>query len=300
MAGHHATPWAERTRKSGRAEDVIHPFLPTFRSSRDLLSALGLAIFLTSSGCGIFATEGDHEALAARVKDHDKAVDDRFKELSEGLGATRDRLDNALRANADTGSDLVSEKARINQMAGRLDEIAHSVDELRSTLAAARTEIDARFDALKRAQDAAQAPAPPPVPIPPDKAQHYAAIEAAGKAKDWTLVRTLGHEYVNRYGSDDKADDVLYLMGTADLAESHPSSALGEFNRLLKAYPKSNVLDKTLFGMGDAYMAIHDCENAKLAYSACASRFSREKVGIDAKVRITEIEHAPAGTCAPP
>jgi TolA-binding protein len=261
--------------------------------------ALALAASL-SCGCGVFATESDHEALASRTKDQDKAQGDQIKQLAADLAATRERLDNALRANADNGSDLVSEKARMNQLAGHIDEIAHSVDELKSTVAAARTEIDARFDALKRTQDALPTPAPPPVVIPSDRAQHYAAIEVAGKAKDWTLVRTLGHAYVDRYGTDDKADDVLYLMGTADLAEDHPSSALGEFNRLLKAYPKSNVLDKTLFEMGEAYFSIHDCENAKLAWNACASRFPREKIASDAKARIAATDKAPDGTCAPP
>jgi TolA-binding protein len=262
--------------------------------------SIGLCLVLGAAGCGVFATESDHEALSARVRDQDKAQEERIKQLTADLAATRERLDNALRANADNGSDLVSEKARMNQLAGRLDEVAHSVDEMKSTVAAARTEIDARFDALKRTQDAIPTPAPPPIPIPPDKAAHYAAIEAAGKAKDWPAVRTLGHEYVNRYGTDDKADDVLYLMGTADLAEDHPSSALGEFNRLLKVYPKSNVLDKTLFEMGEAYYSIHDCENAKLAWNACASRFPREKTGMDAKARIAALAKAPEGTCAPP
>jgi TolA-binding protein len=262
------------------------------------LGSVALAVAL--AGCGVFATEGDHEALAARVRDQDTAQQERMKQLAADLAATRDRLDNALRANADNGSDLVSEKARMNQLAGRIDEIAHEVDEMKSILAAARTEVDARIDALKRAQDVQPTPAPPPIAIPPDKLLHYAAIEAAAKAKDWPLVRTLGHEYVNRYGTDDKADDVLYLMGTADLAEDHPSSALGEFNRLLKSYPRSDVLDKTLFGMGEAYFSIHDCENAKLAFSACESRFPREKMAADAKARISAIEHAPAGTCAPP
>jgi TolA-binding protein len=214
-------------------------------ASAGLVLALFAVFFGAIGGCGIFATETDYEALAARVRDQDKAQEDRIKQLTADLSATRDRLDNALRANADNGSDLVSEKARVNQLAGRLDEVAHAVEEVRSTVSASRAEFDSRFDALKRTQDALPTPAPPPVTIPPDKAQHYAAIETAGKAKDWSLVRTLGREYVNRYGTDDKADDVLYLMGTADLAEDHPSSALGEFNRLLKVYPKSNVLDKT-------------------------------------------------------
>jgi TolA-binding protein len=252
------------------------------------------------SGCGFFAMQTDHEALVAKVKEQDKAQEERMKELAADLAATRDRLDNALRANADNGSDLMGEKARMNELAGRTDEVAHSVDELKANLAAARTELDGRIDALKRAQDAQPIPAPPPVPIPTDKAQHYTAIEAANGAKDWPLLRTLGHEYVNRYATDERAADVLYMMGSADLVDDRPSSALGEFNRLLKLFPRSSVLGKALFGMGEAYYAIHDCENAKLAFQTCASRFAREKIATEARRRVLAIEKAPAGTCAPP
>src|ERR1700735_881255 len=94
------------------------------------------------SGCGFFATEADHEALVAKVKERDKAEDEQMKQLTADLVATRDRLDNALRANADNGSDLMGEKARMNELAGRTDEVAHSVDELKTNLAAARTELD--------------------------------------------------------------------------------------------------------------------------------------------------------------
>jgi TolA-binding protein len=251
-------------------------------------------------GCGLFASENDHEALVAKVKEEDQAQDERMKQLAADLAATRDRLDNALRANADNGSDLMSEKARMNQLAGRTDEIAHSVEELRANLAAARTELDGRIDALKRAQDAQPVPAPPPVVIPADKAEHFAAIEAANKAKDWALLRTLGHEYVNRYATEARAADVLNWMGSADLADDRPSSALGEFNRLLKLFPRSSVLDKALFGMGEAYYAIHDCENAKLAFQTCATRFPREKIATEARARVLAMEKAPPGMCAPP
>jgi TolA-binding protein len=184
-----------------------------------------------------------------------------------------------LKANADTGSDLMSEKSRMNELAGRLDETTHKLDELQSTLAAARTELDARFDQLARAQAAQATPAPPPPSIPANKADHYAAIQAAFKAKDYVLVRALGHEYVNRYATDEKADEVLYLTGRADLDDGRPSSALGEFNRFLKLYPQSKMLDKTLFAMGQAYEALHDCANAKLAYGAVVTHFGHEKIG---------------------
>jgi len=193
----------------------------------------------------------------------------------------------------------MSTKQRLNDLAGRIDEANHGVDELKRDVAASRTEIYARLDDLKRGQTAAAAPAPPPVTIAPDKAAHYKQLEEAWTKKDSTTVRALVAEYVNRYPTDDKADEALFYAGDADLADGRPSSALGNFNRLLKLFPKSNVLDKTLFGMGEAYMMMHDCANAKLAYEACEKRFSKEKVGADARARLDVIKKNAPGTCAP-
>jgi TolA-binding protein len=137
------------------------------------------------------------------------------------------------------------------------------------------------------------------VQIPADKATHFQALQGAYTQKDWGLVRTLGHEYVTRYPADDKADDAQYLIGSADLADNRPTSALGEYNKLLKLYPHSDRLDRTLYDMGDAYLALHDCPNAKLAFGACEQRFPREKVGSDSKARIQSIDKPQPGMCAP-
>ena len=76
-----------------------------------------------------------------------------------------------------------------------------------------------------------------------------------------------------------------FLLGDADLQDNRPTSALGEFNRLLKVYPRSDKLDKTLFEMGEAYLQLHDCANAKLAFGAVEQRFAREKIGVQAKAK---------------
>ena len=259
------------------------------------------AVAFAASGC--FTLQRDHEALAANNDALEKTVDTQKQELAAvkaDIDATRQRLDNALRANADTGNDVMGEKARLNALVGRMDEASHSIDELRKELASTRGEIDARLDEMKRTQEASQAPKPPPVTIPADKTAHFAAIEAAYAQKDWGLTRTLGREFVNRYPTDEKADDVYFVMGDADLKDGRPASALGEFNRVLKATPPSNVLDKTLFAMGDAYLAMHDCANARLAYDSCNKRFPKEKLGTDAKTRVASIDHPTPGMCAPP
>lgn len=269
-------------------------------SSAALVGIGGVALGLSSSGC--FVMQKDHEAVAARAEEAEKVAAQARAEvaaLKADLDATRQRLDNALRANADSSTETMSTKQRLNDLAGRVDEANHGVEELKRDVAASRTEIYARIDDLKRAQQPAPAPAPPPVQVPQDKVAHYKQIEDAHAKKDWATVRALAPEYVNRYAADDKADEVLFYVADADLSDGRPSSALGNFNRLLKLFPRSNVLDKTLFGMGEAYMLMHDCANAKLAYEACERRFSKEKSGADSRARLHVIAKNAPGTCAP-
>ena len=60
------------------------------------------------------------------------------------------------------------------------------------------------------------------------------------------------------------------------------------------------MLDKTLFAMGDAYMMMHDCTNAKVAYDACEKRFAKDPIGAQAKAKLDQIAKNPPGLCAPP
>lgn len=267
-----------------------------------------LGLFLVGAaalcGCGAFATQKDHDALKTEHATLTAAFEKQREEAARvraDLEATRERLENALRANADSGADLNASRQRANELAGRLDELGHTLEEGKKELEASRTEIYARLDELKRSQ-ATVAPAPPPAPavaIPADKAAHYETLEAAAAKKDWPVVRALGAEFAARYPDDEKADDALYHVAHADVVDGRPTSALGTHNRLLRAYPRTNVLDKTLFDMGEAYLALKDCKNARLAYQACVTRFGKEPIGAEAKKRLEGIEKAPPGTCAP-
>ncbi len=261
-----------------------------------------VALAALSSGCGVFAQQRDFEALKAQNDALAQRVQSDEADLhltKDELKVTHERLENALRANADTGSDILSSKARINDLAGRTDELAHSIEEMRKIQQDTRNEIDTKLDAITRQQAVTPAPVAPPVQIPADKETHFQAVMGAYTQKDWPLVRSLGHEYDVRYPTDERADDVQFLLGDADLQDNRPTSALGEFNRLLKVYPRSDKLDKTLFAMGEAYLQLHDCANAKLAFGAVEGRFAKEKLGAQAKAKVAEIEHPAAGMCAP-
>jgi len=263
-----------------------------------VIAAALVALSSFTAGC---ASQRDHEALIARTAQVEKdaaQANANLVALRVDLEATRQRLDNALRANADSSGDFIASKQRLNELAGKVDEATHGIDDLRRDVGASRTELYARLDELKRVQPPPP-PAPAPITAPVDKDAHYKQLEAAFAKKDWSTVRALGPDYVNRYPSDDKADEALFFLGSADLQDGRPSSALGQFNRLLKLFPRSNVLDRTLYGIGDAYLLMHDCTNAKVAYDACEKRFTKDKIGSDAKAKLDQIGKNPPGMCAP-
>lgn len=241
-------------------------------------------------------SQRDHDAFAAKTEKELEKSRAEVQALRADLEATRGRLDNALRASADSSSDVMSSKARMNDLMGRFDELQHGVDELKRDVGASRTELYARIDELKRSQTAAAAP---PVTVPQDKNAHYNALTAAYGKKDFAGVRALGPEFVNRYPTDERADEALYMTGNADLEEGRPSSALGHYNRLLKLFPRSKALGKTLYDMGDAYLMLHDCGNAKTAFDAVEKRYPKEKLGTDARAKLTNIAKNPPGLCAP-
>jgi TolA-binding protein len=257
-----------------------------------------------SAGCGLFVpTMKEHKALEERSALLERRAEEERQELltvKEQLDDTRKRLDAALKANADNGAEQFSDRAKLSNVQGRVDEQQQALDDLRRNIAQQRTEIDARLDELKRTEEAMHAPKPPPVQVPADKAAHFAAVEQAHEQKDWALTRTLAREYAERYPDDDKTDDALYLSGDASMKDGRPSASLVDFNKVLKQFPKSNVLGQTLFAMGDAYLAMHDCGNARLAFAACESRFGKDPLGRDAKQRVKQIDAPPAGLCAPP
>lgn len=262
-----------------------------------------LVVLVASSsalGAGCFVQQRDYDALSAKTAQTDKDLVQARSELAQmraDLDATRQRLDNALRASADSSSDLVASKQRINDLAGRFDEVQHGLDDLKRDVAQSRSEIYARIDDLKR--QAPAAPAPPPIVVPPEKAAHMQRLEEAYGKKDWPTVRLLGGEYANRYAQDERADAALFYVGDADLQDGRPSSALASFNRLLKLYPRTRFLDRALYDMGEAYLDMHDCAGAKAAFEACEKRFPKDKPGLDSKAKLETIAKNAPGLCAP-
>ncbi len=313
-----------------------------------IVGAVALAPLLCQ--CGVLVMQKDFDALAQEQEALQKSVTDRdaeIKAIRAELNTTRERLENALRANADASSDFLSEKARIQEINGRLDETTQQLDDIRKEIASSRAAaveapaetapadpqvaaapkveaapaveaapkratVDlraaeapqtqpaqpARTATLEAAPQTQPAPKPAAAPaFPADRNGHFLALRSAFEKHDVAAVRTLGHKFLERFASDDRGDEVLYMLGDTELKEQQPAVALGSFNRLLKQYPSSKFLDRALYDMGEAYLALHDCANAKTAFSASAQR-SAKKSGSPAHEKLTLIQKNAPGFCS--
>ena len=126
---------------------------------KKIVIAAALVGSLVATGC---ASQRDHEALVARTAQVEKdaaQANANLVALRVDLEATRARLDNALRANADSSGDFIAIEAAPQRARRPVDEVTHGIDELRRDVGASRTELYARLDELKRRSASASAAA---------------------------------------------------------------------------------------------------------------------------------------------
>ena len=251
----------------------------------------------TLSGCVALQRDVDIKNEAFEKEIQAEHADN--AKLRADLDATRERLDNALRANADTGSDVMNSKARLNELAGRTDELSHTIEDVKKDVGSTRTELESRIDDLKRTQLAIQNPPPPPVVIPEGKAPHFAALEAAYAKKDFGLVRTLGHEYTSRYPSGDNTDDAYFLIGDGDLQDGPSFVCARRIQSIAQAFPAFEEARHHPLRHGGGVLAASRLREREACVSRPASRAIRRRKPGSTPSTNSPRSNIPRRGCAP-
>jgi len=242
------------------------------------------------------ALKGSHEALRTRHE----ALQAENDKLKIDLSTTRERLDNALRANADAKENLLNAGAQSARLEGRIEELAQADEEGRRQLDMQRANLEVQIQELdkqikelgtKMSDFATKPPPPPPptVPVPADKNAHFAALERANEMRDWAAVRILASEFGGRYPTDERLDGVYYFRGNAEAALGQHATAIGEYSKVMKAGPKSVFLPRALLALGESYAALGNCADARTALEIAEKRYRKDAVGRDAKAALTKL-----------
>ena len=256
------------------------------------------------SGCFLWTSRGEGDELSEKAHDHERrlanlerGIVDRQREMNDEVNHAKQKvaeleelLERATKAVTRNSADTGLEVDRLGQELGRLEgEIAtlrQEVADRERALQTVREELEQRMQTL--AQKAGVDVELQESQIPSNKDEHWQAAFRAYQNSEHALARALFRAYVQRYAQDDHADDAQYYVGSTYLRQDRPASALGELRKVISDYPRSNVLDRTLWDMADAFYKLQACADARGALEALIRGQPRSPLIRQARTKLRE------------
>jgi tol-pal system protein YbgF len=247
---------------------------------RAALFALALAAL---PGC-FWATTKDEGAAMRRDIDELKATQ---AKQGETLSASTKTLDEALEkatrflatTNADLGSEVDKLSADQAQQAGQIENLSREVIRLR-----------AEVDTLKAENAELRAKAAQPTAPPVDKDGLYARAQASFKGGQAEAARRDFREFLRLYSADQRADDAQYALGELLFREKQFDKAIGEFQRVIDAWPQGDMAPYAFYRAGEAALEMKWCVDARAYFGELVRRFPKAPQVKDAKAKLDYVK----------
>jgi tol-pal system protein YbgF len=268
------------------------------------------ALLVPAAGC---MTRADGDRLAREATDRER----RLRALEEGMEQERAELRQEVerakekvaalgqvleeatrvvtRNSADLGHEVEQLQGQMGQLEGALAEARHELDRVRGALVEQRAALEEKIDNFAR-----RAGIDMPLPasqIPSDPAAHLKAAREALSAGDHSRARALLREYLVRYPKDERSGQAQHLLGQSYMQQGRPATALAEYRKVLSNYRDSDAAADALFGMGEAFFALHSCTDAKNAFEALIRAHPKSSLVKPARDQLREIQRAPRSQC---
>lgn len=262
------------------------------------LPACGLWMIALSplSGCWVSKFEGEQMQAAGRARDArlqqlEERTRGNHQELDEKVAELEDVLERATqilqRDSADVGAQLESLQGQVSTLEGQVAELRHVMETLKQEQAEARL----------GSSQAVGSPAAVAPQVPQDRGDHFNAALNDFQAESYGQARSLFLEYIKRYPNDARTGEAQYWVAASYLQENKPATALGEYRKVISAYPKSTAVNVALYGMGDAFYRLHACTDAKAALDALLKRKPEKDLVRRTKELLNTVRRAPKSYC---
>lgn len=259
------------------------------------------------SGCFLW-TSADQGAEIVRRLD---AVEGRVTAVEPMRGeldavktqvATLDEVRHAsevtVQTSADTGAQVETLAQQIAMQEGTIAELQHELQRMQEELTEQQTDYEARMKKLARRAG---------VDMPLDEAEvpagaddNFHAAQTAYEAREYSTARALFRAFIQRHHDDARADDAQYFVGQSYLMEDRPATALGELRHVVADYAQGDRVPYALLAMSDAFYRLHACTDATTSLQTLIRAFPHSPVIADARTRLRDVQHAPAGYCQDP
>lgn len=228
------------------------------------------------------AAERERTDLLLREKI--SVLDDRIKRLDEAANLEDARLKERLRS-------AVEEASAVR---GRLEELEHQVQQLRTELEAAQSANDQKLLQLKGEQARAEAEArrrAEESSHPTDKKGWLAAAREKASA-DPAVARKWLADWLKKWPKDELAGEAYFAMGVSYASEGNCREASPEFGRLIRDFPKSRHAAPGLMKSWECFKELKMPEEARLALEMLVESYPDTAEAKQARVRLEELDRA--------
>ncbi len=107
--------------------------------------------------------------------------------------------------------------------------------------------------------------------------------------KDFTVALEVFSGFVKEYPSHEYADNAMYWKGECFFSQGKMLKAIGEYERLLRRYPRSEKTPSTLYRIGFIYDKLHDRQRAGEYYFKVVEMHPGTQAARKASLRVAAI-----------
>lgn len=242
-------------------------------------------IVLAATVPGCLTLRKDHDALAARVAELERAQAeqartlkvtlDKADELSRILEEKVAEAEALLRRNqADLGMRVEELEVAVETLRGLVENAEYVAQAGGQELAELRRDLDVRLTKLEEKLNEA-------TNIPEGKEALWAEALRREQSGRHQAARKLWRIYVSRYPNDPKVAEAKFHVGLTYFSERDYRAALGEFYQIIQQHPDAPILVDALYYSGLGFARLGQCANAIAYFKA----IERPKVGAPDKVK---------------
>jgi len=269
------------------------------RRGRLALAALSVLGLLGPSAC-VTTTEGDKmqadiSSLRARLDE----IDRRDKEYKEQVIRLKKVLDEATalltRNSADVGAKVSKSEQDIAALQGRMEELAHNVDQQTRQDADAQSRLDTRLAALEQTQNKIVDRVAPEMPNDKDQLWAQAGQRLASGQRD--DGRRFYRVFIQRFPQDPRAPQAYVAIGMSFVQEGKYANAAAEFQKVLNVYPSSPEVPEAMWQLALSFVQLHFCTDARALLSDIVKRFPKSPRASDARGELKSIGKLPKSAC---
>jgi TolA-binding protein len=239
--------------------------------------------------------QADIAALRVRLDDIDK----RDKEYKEQVIRLRKVLDQATalltRNSADVGAKAAKAEQDIAALQGRIEEIAHNIEQTERQSTDDRARFETRLASLEQTQNKIVDRVAPEMPSDKDQLWTQAGQRLASGQRD--DGRRFYRVFIQRFPQDPRSPQAYLAIAMSFVQESKYANAVGELQKVLNTYPASPEVPEAMWQLSLSFVQLHFCTDARSLLGDLVKRYPRSPRAGDAKGELRSIAKLPKSAC---